>query len=67
MARDILAGTPASPASTPSSALPAGHPATAAPTPTPAATAGQEQRDALAGALPAWDLLPASPFVRRVK
>ena len=24
-------------------------------------------RDALAGALPEWDLLPASPFVRRVK
>ena len=24
-------------------------------------------RDALAGALPVWDLLPASPFVRRVK
>lgn len=26
-----------------------------------------QQRDALAGALPVWDLLPASPFVRRVK
>lgn len=24
-------------------------------------------RDALSGALPAWDLLPAVPFVRRVK
>jgi len=24
-------------------------------------------RDALAGALPSWDLLPAAPFVRRVK
>jgi hypothetical protein len=23
--------------------------------------------DALAGSLPEWDLLPASPFVRRVK
>lgn len=26
-----------------------------------------QERDALAGALPEWDLLPASPFVRRVK
>ena len=24
-------------------------------------------RDALAGALPGWDLLPATPFIRRVK
>jgi len=24
-------------------------------------------QDALAGALPAWDLLPAAPFIRRVK
>jgi hypothetical protein len=24
-------------------------------------------RDALAGAFPEWDLLPASPFIRRVK
>ncbi len=26
-----------------------------------------DARDALAGALPAWDLLPATPFIRRVK
>lgn len=24
-------------------------------------------QDALAGALPAWDLLPAAPFIRRVR
>lgn len=33
---------------------------------TPAA-APADTRDALAGALPAWDLLPASPFIRRIK
>lgn len=26
-----------------------------------------DPRDALAGSLPAWDLLPATPFIRRVK
>jgi hypothetical protein len=39
--------------------------------PAPVAIAMQQPasdpRDALAGALPAWDLLPASPFIRRVK
>jgi hypothetical protein len=35
---------------------------------TPAAPlTGDDQRDALAGALPAWDLVPATPFIRRVK
>lgn len=29
--------------------------------------ASADPRDALAGALPAWDLLPAAPFIRRVK
>jgi len=34
----------------------------------PASPDAQAARpDALAGALPAWDLLPAMPFVRRVK
>ncbi|TXC79083.1 hypothetical protein [Paraburkholderia azotifigens] len=28
---------------------------------------GQSFNDALAGAFPEWDLLPATPFVRRVK
>lgn len=37
--------------------------ATQAPLPPP----GDDQRDALAGALPAWDLVPATPFIRRVK
>ena len=27
----------------------------------------REEVDALAGALPDWDLLPMSPFVRRIK
>lgn len=36
---------------------------TAAEPPRPEPAAG----DALAGALPDWDLLPASPFVRRIK
>lgn len=31
-------------------------------------TAAQsEKTDVLAGALPSWDLLPATPFIRRVK
>lgn len=53
-----------SPDSTPESqpALAAVPVAAPAPAPAPADT-----RDALAGALPAWDLLPASPFIRRVK
>lgn len=34
---------------------------------TAAIQAEGEKRDALAGALPAWDLLPATPFVRRIK
>ncbi|MBB1241947.1 hypothetical protein EII47_31315 [Klebsiella pneumoniae] len=34
--------------------------------PTPIVTT-PEHCDALAGALPAWDLLPASPFIRRVR
>jgi hypothetical protein len=32
----------------------------------PVSTASGD-RDALAGALPGWDLLPATPFVRRIK
>lgn len=40
----------------------------AAPEPVPAAiVTTAEHCDALAGALPAWDLLPASPFIRRVR
>ncbi len=31
------------------------------------APAPLEHCDALAGALPAWDLLPAAPFIRRVR
>ena len=33
----------------------------------PAAHAHAKDKDALAGAFPDWDLVPASPFVRRVK
>ena len=32
-----------------------------------APTAPNESLDTLAGALPAWDLLPGAPFIRRVK
>jgi len=35
--------------------------------PTPPQQTLAEAPDALAGALPAWDLLPATPFIRRVK
>ncbi len=37
--------------------------------PTEKTGAGEERTlsEVLAGALPEWDLLPASPFVRRVK
>lgn len=42
--------------------------ASAAPEPVPAAiVTTAEHCDALAGALPAWDLLPAAPFIRRVR
>lgn len=47
-------------------------PAVAATVPAPQGTAQQlpiasAYQDALAGAFPAWDLLPATPFIRRVK
>lgn len=49
----------------------ASSPAVAAPSVQPAPAAYQAElppgRDALAGALPDWDLLPGSPFVRRIK
>lgn len=65
MTRDILASAPLStapiaPVAAPASAAPAAAAA-------PATAAPREPRDAFAGLLPAWDLLPASPFVRRVK
>ncbi|WP_241075228.1 hypothetical protein [Achromobacter insuavis] len=42
--------------------------ASAAPEPVPATiVTTAEHCDALAGALPAWDLLPAAPFIRRVR
>ncbi|WP_164546764.1 MULTISPECIES: hypothetical protein [unclassified Variovorax] len=52
----------------PGAAAPA-SPAELAPATTPATPqqAPAEAPDALAGALPAWDLLPATPFIRRVK
>ena len=56
MVREILppsnASNTAPPAQTPSA---------------PAVTVQPVAHDALAGALPSWDLLPASPFVRRNK
>lgn len=60
MARDILASSTPSPAQP--SAAPTVQPLANAPAPPPA-----QEEDVLAGALPDWDLLPASPFVRRVK
>lgn len=63
MTRDILASAPlpTAPLHQPASGAQAALPASAAAAPQ------REPRDALAGLLPAWDLLPASPFVRRVK
>lgn len=54
------------PDSTPAaSAAPlAAAPAAAAPVAQPPQS---DARDALAGSLPDWDLLPATPFIRRVK
>lgn len=63
MSRAIISG-----ASAPSDRSPAATgevPAAAAAAPAPEAT--PETPDALAGALPAWDLLPLTPFIRRVK
>lgn len=64
MPRDLFSTVvPATPdASSPAVAAPSVQPAPAAPPAVP-----QPDRDALAGALPDWDLLPGSPFVRRIK
>ncbi|MDQ8030593.1 MAG: hypothetical protein REJ50_01145 [Bordetella sp.] len=51
--------------STPSETAPAA-PLQPVPTAQQAAPA-DDPRDALAGALPAWDLLPSTGFIRRVK
>lgn len=59
MTRDILGQQPA-PAPQPA-------PDTVDVVQTASADAQAARPDALAGALPAWDLLPAMPFVRRVK
>lgn len=61
MARDIISDptTPA-PQVAPAYVEPAPAPAVALPEPS-------VRRDALAEAFPAWDLVPAVPFVRRVK
>lgn len=63
MSREILSAAPA-PATTPSAPQPSALHNTSQPPaqnrPEPPAS-----RDVLAGALPAWDLLPAAPFVRR--
>ncbi|MDI9855081.1 hypothetical protein [Comamonas sp. 17RB] len=64
MPRDLFSTVvPATPdASSPPVAVPFAQPAPAAPQ-----AELPPDRDALAGALPDWDLLPGSPFVRRVK
>jgi len=50
---------------------PAASPAPLEAAPAAAAPVAQppqvDARDALAGSLPEWDLLPATPFIRRVK
>jgi len=46
---------------------PVAEPVTTLPASPAPAVVPAESRDALAGALPAWDLLPASPFIRRIK
>ncbi len=45
---------------------PAGQP-TSTPQPTGQFASERSFNEALAGAFPEWDLLPATPFVRRVK
>lgn len=64
MAREILpeSTAPQSPAIAEQSL--AGVPVS---TPQAASFGDEGCRDALAGAFPAWDLVPAVPFVRRVK
>ncbi|MGJ7528048.1 hypothetical protein [Variovorax sp. GB1P17] len=63
MSRAIISGTDA-----PSDTAPGVDPALTLTKTVPAAPPSPtEAPDALAGALPAWDLLPATPFVRRVK
>lgn len=63
MPREILSAAPA-PATTPSAPQPSASHNTSQP---PAQNRPEQpaSRDVLAGALPAWDLLPAAPFVRR--
>lgn len=62
MARDIITGT----AATPSPQAANSHPEQAPPVGVPAPQS-PPRGDALAEAFPDWDLVPAVPFVRRVK
>lgn len=63
MSRAIISGADA-----PADTTPNADPALALAKAVPVAPPSQaETPDALAGALPAWDLLPATPFIRRVK
>jgi hypothetical protein len=65
MARDIISEATAMPSLQTANSQPEQvPPPVAAPTPAPQHPA---RRDALAEAFPAWDLVPAVPFVRRVK
>ncbi len=67
MTRQIHGAAQAAP-DTPVESASASASASAAPEPVPAAiVTTAEHCDALAGALPAWDLLPAAPFIRRVR
>lgn len=60
MTREFLSAPSAAPAA-------AAIAAAARVAPVPAATPPLLPAHPLAGAFPAWDLLPAAPFVRRVK
>ena len=64
MPREILSAAPE--ATVPSASLgPSPAQQSAAPRQPQQPPAPPASRDVLAGALPAWDLLPAAPFVRR--
>jgi hypothetical protein len=71
MTREFLTAPSAASAPSPAAAAAATAVAAAAATariaPAPTAKPPPQPAHPLAGAFPAWDLLPATPFVRRVK
>ena len=65
MSRDFLSNT--TPATSAEQSLKSAQSSLATTSDTQSATIMATAKDALAGSLPAWDLLPATPFIRRVK